>query len=83
LDSDNLCPVELGRPENIFWDRDPPHGTYQVYVDYYQDCGGAGSVDYTVRRWVQGDVTAHPGTIFPPVSSGAEGDEVLVATFTY
>lgn len=83
LDSDNRCPVELGRPENIFWDRDPPRGTYKVYVDYFADCANAGTVNYTVRRWVKGNVNTDSRTISPPASAGADGDEVLVTTFTY
>ena len=84
LDSDNWCSnLVLGRPENIFWGENPPRGTYRVYVDYYQDCASAGAVNYTVRWWVSGNGHSEHGTISPPTSPGATGDEVLVTTFTY
>jgi hypothetical protein len=84
LDLDNWCAsFVLGRPENIFWGESPPRGAYKVYVDYFQDCASAGPVDYTVRWWVGGSAYSKRGTISPPASPGADGDEVLVTTFTY
>jgi hypothetical protein len=83
LDLDNTCSGVVGRPENIFWASNPPRGTYKVYVDYFNTCGVSGAVPYTVRWWIRGVVNSARGTISPPASIGATGDEVLVTTFTY
>jgi hypothetical protein len=83
LDLDNTCSGVVGRPENIFWASNPPRGTYRVYVDYFSNCGVSGAVPYTVRWWIRGATSSARGTIQPPSSSGADGDEVLVTTFTY
>jgi hypothetical protein len=84
LDLDNWCSnFVLGRPENIFWKTNPPIGTYKVYVDYYEDCDNAGTVHYTARWWIDGNAYSKYGTISPPASPGAAGDEVLVTTFTH
>jgi hypothetical protein len=64
LDVDNRCPITAGLPENIFWPPGgAPAGTYTVWVDYYQDCGDAGPVDWTVTTLVQGVTTDYSGTI--------------------
>jgi len=84
LDLDNKCSgIVLGRPENIFWQSNPPPGTYKVYVDYYGDCNNAGTVHYTVTWWIDGKAYSKSGTISPSVGIGTEGDEVLVTTFKY
>jgi hypothetical protein len=78
LDLDNKCSnFVLGTPENIFWTT-PPNGTYQVNVIYYEDCGDAGPVNFTVRVCISGNCT-NPigGTV------NAEGDTVSVTTFTF
>jgi hypothetical protein len=78
LDLDNYCyDFVLGRPENIFWSANPPRGTYKVYVDYFADCASAGTVDYTVRWWVNNAAYSKRGTISPGE------DEALVTTFTH
>jgi hypothetical protein len=82
LDQDNTCSGTVGRPENIFWSTNAPRGTYKVYVDYFSNCGVSGPVDYTIRWWVKGAAYSKRGTIQPPSSSGASGDEVLVTEFT-
>jgi hypothetical protein len=83
LDLDNRCAnLVRGLPENIYWRQNPPRGTYKVYVDYYDKCGTVGAVNYTVRAWVGGKAYTWRGTINPPASTGASGDEVLVAEFT-
>jgi hypothetical protein len=76
LDRDNLCDnMIIGRPENIYWPSDAaPSGTYTVKVNYYGECDEGGSVSYTVRIVVQGNVDTYSGTI----SSGTQE----VATFT-
>jgi len=84
LDLDNRCNgIVVGRPENIFWNTNPPRGTYKVYVDYYSSCGQNRTVPYTVRWWLNGSASSQSETIQPPSSSGTDGDEVLVTTFTY
>jgi hypothetical protein len=84
LDLDNKCSdFKIGRPENIFWKSNPPQGEYKVYVDYFEDCRGAGTVDYTVRWRLHGNTYSKSGSISPPPSKGTEGDEVLITTFTY
>jgi hypothetical protein len=78
LDRDNQCSdFVLGRPENIFWTT-PPNGTYQVNVVYYEDCGGAGPVNFTVR-------VCKIGVCGSPISGtvNAEDDSVSVTTFTF
>jgi hypothetical protein len=66
-DRDSNCSnMQLGRPENITWAQSPPLGTYQVFVGYRTDCGGAGPVDYTVRWWVDGEVEQRMGTLPGP-----------------
>lgn len=83
LDLDNRCGRGfVGQPENAYWVQNPPRGTYRIYVDYFQDCGGGGSVRYTVRWWVNGKVQVRRGLILPPAEPGATGDEVLVAQFS-
>lgn len=78
LDRDNQCSdFVLGKPENIFWTT-PLNGTYQVNVVYYQDCGGAGPVNFTVRI-CQNNVCQNP--ISGTVNTG--GDTVSVTTFSY
>jgi hypothetical protein len=81
LDLDNLCSGVVGRPENIYWATNAPRGTYKVYVDYYSNCGSTGAVQYTVRWWVGGAAYSKRGTINPPSSTGASGDEVFVTEF--
>jgi len=83
LDQDNRCSGVTGRPENIFWSTNPPHGTYKVYVDYWSTCSVSGAVPYTVRWWIRGVASSARGTINAPTSTGTAGDEVLVTTFTY
>jgi hypothetical protein len=84
LDQDNRCSdFVMGRPENIFWAADPPRGTYKVYVDYYEDCGGAGVVTFKVTWYVNGVADSRTGTISPPASPGEDGDEILVVEFTF
>jgi hypothetical protein len=78
LDRDNQCDgFVLGQPENIFWTT-PPNGTYQVNVNYYEDCGGAGPVNFTVRVCINGNC-GNPisGTV------NAEGDTDSVTSFSY
>jgi hypothetical protein len=82
LDLDNLCGSGyVGQPENIYWAQNPPRGLYKVYVDYFQDCASVGSVQYTVRWWVNGTTHVRRGIITPPASTGASGDEILVTQF--
>jgi hypothetical protein len=82
LDQDNRCGTGyVGQPENIYWAENPPCGTYKVYVDYYEDCGGGGNVQYTVRWWVNGQAYVRRGNLAPPTSTGADGDEVLIGQF--
>jgi len=78
LDRDNQCSdFVLGRPENIFWET-PPNGTYLVSVVYYEDCGGVGSVNFTVRVCIKG----HCGN---PISGSvnAVGDVFSVTSFEF
>jgi len=83
LDLDNQCSrLVPGKPENIFWVA-PPRGTYQVYADYYEDCGGAERLFYTLRWMVGGAVYARHGWLLPPEWAGVVGDEVKLAEFTY
>jgi uncharacterized protein YfaP (DUF2135 family) len=82
LDQDNWCQdFVLGKPENIYWAQNPPQGKYKVYVDYFEDCGNAGPVNYTVRWWVDGRAYVKRGSISPPASPGTNGDEILVTQF--
>jgi hypothetical protein len=84
LDLDNYCgDFVMGRPENIYWSSNPPYGTYKIYVDYYEDCGGTGIVSYKVTWLVRGTAYTKSGTISPPTETGADGDESFVAEFTY
>lgn len=84
LDLDNFCyDFVMSRPENIYWSSNPPYGTYKIYVDYYEDCGGAGIVSYKVTWLIHGTAYTKSGTISPPTETGADGDESFVAEFTY
>ena len=67
LDRDNRCSnLEWGRPENIFWDSNPPTGSYQIDVDYYSACGGGDSaVNWNVRTVINGVSTTYTGTLAP------------------
>jgi hypothetical protein len=78
LDRDNQCSdFVMGRPENIFWTI-PPNGTYQVNVVYYQNCGGAGPVNFTVRICIEGNCGSPiAGTV------NAEGESISVTSFTF
>ncbi|MEE4193610.1 MAG: FHA domain-containing protein [Anaerolineae bacterium] len=78
LDRDNKCDdFVLGRPENIYWPSgSAPSGTYTVQVDYYGGCESSGTVSYTVRTVIQGQVNTYEGTI----SYGDPPD--TVTTFT-
>jgi hypothetical protein len=78
LDRDNQCDSDfvLGRPENIFWTT-PPNGTYQVNVVYYQDCGDAGPVNFTVRVCIKGSCGSPIGNIV-----NTDGDTVQATFFT-
>jgi hypothetical protein len=78
LDLDNRCAnFVLGRPENIYWARTPPRGTYKVEVNYYSDCGQqTGSVYYTVRWTTRGTSQSKSGTITPDQT-------ITAAEFTY
>ncbi|MCU0610382.1 MAG: hypothetical protein MUE60_01160 [Candidatus Eisenbacteria bacterium] len=83
LDLDNQCSrLVPGKPENVFWPA-PARGTYQVYADYYEDCGGTGRLYYTLRWLVGGAVHARHGWLLPPEWTGVVGDEVMLAEFTY
>lgn len=83
LDQDNRCGDGfVGQPENVYWAQNPPRGTYKVYVDYFEDCGGGGSVQFTVRWWLNGNTHVRRGNILPPTEAGAKGDEILVAQFS-
>lgn len=80
LDRDNQCSdFVLGKPENIFWTT-PPNGTYQVNVVYYQDCGSAGPVNFTVRvcknNICENPISGTVNAVDPAVS-------IPVTTFTY
>ena len=65
LDRDNLCGNYInGRPENIFWQTNPPVGEYIVEVDWYYDCGnGMPSQPIQVRTVVQGNTQTYTPTI--------------------
>lgn len=78
LDRDNKCDdFVYGRPENIYWPSGgAPSGTYTVKVDYYEGCESGGSVTYTVRTVIQGQVSTYEGVI----SYGDAPD--VVTTFT-
>lgn len=76
LDRDNQCAdFEMGRPENIFWPT-PPAGTYEIYVDYYADCGNVGAVQFTVRICKKGVCTTRSGQV-------ASEDDTVTFSFTY
>jgi hypothetical protein len=78
LDLDNRCSnFVLGRPENVYWSKIPPRGTYKVEVDYFGECAqSTGNVYYTVRWTMRGTTRSTSGTIAP--------DQTLTVTeFTY
>ncbi len=77
LDRDNMCSnFEMGRPENIFWEKGKaPAGLYKVRVNYYADCGDAGPVRWTVRTVVGGNVKTYTGVL------NEVGDTQEVTTF--
>jgi hypothetical protein len=78
LDLDNLCGnMVIGRPENIYWNTNPPRGTYKVEVDYYSECSqSTGPVYYNVRWTLRGASQSKSGTISPDQT-------VTVTEFTY
>lgn len=78
LDRDNTCGNYItSQPENIFWPANEAlSGLYRVSVEYYGDCGDAGSVEWTIRTVVNGVVQTYTGTL----ASENEGQEVT--TFT-
>ena len=83
LDLDNQCSrLVPGKPENVFWTA-PPRGAYQVYADYYEDCGDAGRLFYTLRWMVGGAVYVQHGWLLPPEWAGVAGDEVKLTEFIY
>ena len=65
LDRDNYCGnYENGRPENIFWQTNPPVGQYIVQVDWYSDCGNSiASQLFQLRTVVQGNTHTYTPTI--------------------
>ena len=65
LDRDNQCSDMLvGRPENIFWpEGGAPSGKYTILVNYYGSCADSGSVSYTVRVTIKGQVQTYTGSI--------------------
>jgi len=49
VDANGACNGITNPVENVYWPYGAaPSGTYQVYVDYYQDCGNTGTTDYTL-----------------------------------
>jgi hypothetical protein len=77
LDRDNMCGnFALGRPENVYWEANPPSGTYQVEVAYFGSCADSmiGS-SWNVRTVVNGRSNTYTGTLNP-------FDRQQVTTFT-
>lgn len=49
LDRDNLCPIEPGLSENIYWGKDEaPPGDYKIQVNHFDSCGTATRAYYRV-----------------------------------
>jgi hypothetical protein len=75
----DCAPNEMMRNpvENIFWPfGEAPVGTYQVFVDYYADCGNVGATSFTVRVLVDGEEREYSGTL------DGQDDFELVTEFT-
>jgi hypothetical protein len=81
LDSNPACQIDNKNNENVFFPKDTsPHGTYKVYVYYYDACNQAKS-DWVVTVLVKGQPTqTFRGTF---TGDAASNPPVLVSTFTY
>ncbi len=77
LDQDDRCaPISHGGPENIYWpEGGAPLGEYKVVVKYFATCESEGPTDWSLRLFVDGEVTKFDGTLAPLEST-------TVTTFT-
>jgi len=63
--------------ENIFWpEGEAPFGEYKVEVDYFENCGTSGTIEYIVTIKVDGTVNEYSGTF------EYEKDHEFVQSFT-
>lgn len=85
LDSNPACSIDGINNENVTWELgESPEGTYQVYVDYFDDCGvtGQDSTHFIVAVKNCGVVDTWDGTFSPQdADSGGAGSGVFVAEF--
>lgn len=81
LDSNPGCTLDNINNENVYWPAGgAPHGTYQVVLDYFNDCGVA-RTDYVVTVAMAGQpVRTFTGSF---AGSFADNEPKVVGSFTY
>ena len=80
LDSNAACNIDNTNNENVVWPQGgAPSGEYQVYVEYWSDCGVPRS-DYVVTVQVEGQEPRILSGSFVGATSGAQSE---IITFTY
>ena len=80
LDVDSNAGCGLNRTqnpvENIFWPAgEAPHGSYQIYVDYYQQCTTTAVTPFEIRLLVDGQVQELSGQVT------SVGDHIFITKF--
>jgi len=84
LDANAACSTSSIFNENITYETgSPPRGTYQVRVNYYDECSVPQPTRYVVAVVVEGSVSTYFGTLDPPGVGGGAGAGIPVATFVY
>lgn len=84
LDSNPACSIDAINNENITWTAAPPHGSYIVRVDFYDDCGVTTTTHYTVTVRRKGRATqTFNGTFSGLGDNGGGGSGTTITTFSF
>ena len=81
LDSNPACNIDGLNNENIIYpDSTPPSGTYQVAVNYYDNCSIEEPTNYVVTVRVNNETTSFTGSLLPSDANNFDDSSIQIVT---